>query len=191
MKVLLVSEGKHEDAGALDSLVRRLLSGEAEVIQDRVSRSDLHVHHGKGPGYFKRAVAWMREAQRQGFDALVLLIDEDHRPERITEITHAQAELRVVQVRRALGTAIHAFDAWMLADERCLSHVLDCTVQRQPDPEATADPKSACKALLRDSQSEMSQAQMCAAVAAAMDLATLEERCPRGFAPFAQRVRAL
>jgi hypothetical protein len=32
---------------------------------------------------------------------------------------------------------------------------------------------------------------MYAAVAEVVDLALLEQRCPRGFAPFAQRVRGL
>ncbi len=65
MKTLIVGEGAHErsDArdradthecsdepdrlGALASLVTRLSSHEMTITQDRVSRNDIHAHHGK------------------------------------------------------------------------------------------------------------------------------------------------
>jgi len=98
MKVLLVGEGASELAGALETLVRRLGLAEAEIAQDRVSRRDLHAHHGKGRGYFKRAVRWMLEAQKRGHDALILVIDEDGHPERSQEFADAQ---------QYTGTTIH------------------------------------------------------------------------------------
>lgn len=190
MRVLLVSEGKHERSGSLERLVRRLAPTELQLDQDRISRSDIHAHHDKGCGYFKRVIRWMLEAQHRGYEALILLIDEDHYPERVAEISDAQ-ESQLARLRRALGVAIHTFDAWMLADERCLARVLGCTIQRQPDPETIEAPKSACMALLARSGSQISQTQMYAAVMSLLELDALEARCPAGFAPFARRVRAL
>lgn len=134
MKVLLVSEGKHELSGSLESLVRRISSRELDVHHDRVSRNDIHTHRGKGQGFFKRAIRWLLEARKRGYEAIVLVIDEDGYAERTSEIKEAQYYSGVV-FPRAFGIAIRTFDAWMLADERALTTVLGCQIQRQPAPE--------------------------------------------------------
>lgn len=195
MKVLLVAEGKHERGkedrdGALEILVRRLHQGIAQCDLDRVSRSDIHAHHGKGQGYFKKALRWMLHAQEHGYDALVLVIDQDNTPERVQEITEAQNN-PLVALRRALGVAIRTFDAWMLADEEALTRVLGYAVSPQPSPEERSDAKGQCAQLLGQSQATMSQSEFYASVVREADLGTLERRCAKGFAPFAQRVRAL
>jgi hypothetical protein len=116
MKILLVGEGRHELAGALPALVQRFTSTDIQYDLDRVSRNDIHAHHGRGGGYFKKALRWIREAEKRGYDALILLIDEDNRPERTREIDDAQDHSTVTALPRALGVAIRTFDAWMLAD---------------------------------------------------------------------------
>ncbi|MCK4342775.1 MAG: DUF4276 family protein [Phycisphaerae bacterium] len=191
MKVLIVSEGKHELSGALKTLVQRLAPSIKQCDQDRVSRNDIHVHCGKTKGYAKRAVRWIREAQKRGYDALVLVIDQDNHPERTRELDEAQESGLTIRIRRALGVAIRTFDAWMLADERALGAVLGYIVDRQPSPERIADPKSRCLALLKGSKKRMTPSDMYSAVAEDTDLGTLEARCPKGFAPFAKRVRML
>lgn len=195
MKVLLVAEGKHERGkedrdGALERLVCRLHQGIAQCDLERVSRKDIHAHHGKGQGYFKKAVRWMKVAEEQGYDALVLVIDQDKALERVREITDAQNDQRV-PLRRALGVAIRTFDAWMLADERAVAYVLGYAVPTQRSPEEMSDAKGVCTQLLGQSQAAMSQSEFYASVAREADFGTIEQRCPRGFAPFAQRVRAL
>ncbi len=190
MKTLIVSEGKHELTGALKTLVERLSPTQMRCEQDRVSRNDIHTHHGKGDRYFKRAIRWMLEARKRGFDALILVIDEDGHSERVREITKAQ-EYGEVLLRRALGVAIRAFDAWMLADERALTETLGYDVPQQANPETIADPKGVCGDLLCRSERAMQQRAMYAGVARTTDLGKLEIRCPRGFAPFAKRVRDL
>jgi hypothetical protein len=195
MKVLLVAEGKHERGkedrdGALETLIRRLRQGIAQCDLDRVSRNDIHAHHGTGQGYFKKALRWMLEAKKRGYDALVLLIDQDNTPQRVQEITETQNDQNVA-LRRALGVAIRTFDAWMLADESALTRILGYSVPTQPSPEELSDAKSKCTQFLGASQEAMSQSAFYAAVAHAADLSTLERRCVRGFAPFAQRLRAL
>ncbi len=190
MKILLVSEGPSELNGALQNLVRRLGVMEDDIDIDRVSQRDVHAHHGKGKGYFKRAVRWMLEAQKRGCDALILVIDQDGRPERTREIDDAQQHAGTF-VYLALGVAIRTFDAWMLADEKALTNVLGVSVSRQPGPEGILDPKGVCRGLLDESGCSLRPTKMYAAIAEVADIAVLEKRCPKGFTPFAQRVRGL
>ena len=76
MKVLVVSEGKHElgsdaDSSPLVALTRRLLNREAEFIRMRVSSPVIRGHflRGKSTDYEKRALRWVKYAQQQEFDA--------------------------------------------------------------------------------------------------------------------------
>ena len=106
------------------------------------------------------------------------------------QITEAQNDQRVT-LRRALGVAIRAFDAWMLAEERALTRVLGYAVSPQRSPEEMSDAKGVCAQLLASSPTAMSQSECYAAMALAADLGTLARQCSQGFAPFAQRVRSL
>jgi hypothetical protein len=88
------------------------------------------------------------------------------------------------------GVAICTFDAWMLADEQALRIALATAVQRQKSPEMIKDPKRICQAL-RNQSRFAGLPDLYAAVADAIDVETLIDRCPKGFAPFAQRARQL
>lgn len=190
MRVLVVAEGKHEHFGALENLLRKLGANDAVFEQERLSNSRIHAFHGKGQGYFKRAIRWLLEAQKHGFNALILLADEDGDQERVEQMDKAQTTTQW-ECPRALGIAIRTFDAWMLADETALSKALNCQVSRQPDPESLTDPKGRCKDLLANSPNDIAQSGMYAAVCQAADISILIQRCPRGFKPFAERVRSL
>ena len=133
---------------------------------------------------------WLLEAEKRGFDALVFLIDEDGQRERTQQVGEAQ-ESALSRLPRAMGVAIRAFDAWMLADETTLTTVLRYAVTRQADPEAIRHPKQVCADLLASSQNQMTQREMYASVMAGIDVAILASRCPSGFRPFANRVRGL
>jgi hypothetical protein len=192
MKLLLVSEGKHElrnqgKPGALRILVERLLGCDCEIETRKVSDPAIIREIGKGDGMFKRAVAWMRFAMKHGFDALVLVIDEDGYRDRLQQIDEAQANT-VFTLPRALGLAIKSFDAWILAHEVAMSTVLGGTVNRQRDMESLRDPKTVCEDLCTH---QLSPSEFYARVAEAANLRDLESRCPRGFGPFAMRVRNL
>ncbi len=64
MTVLVVSEGKHEQSGALENLLKRL-GGDNSVFEfDQVSNKRIHAFHGKGKRYFKRAFGWLKEAEK-------------------------------------------------------------------------------------------------------------------------------
>lgn len=191
MRVLIVCEGKHEQRGALEAIVRRLNADLSSCDHDRISRRDLHAHHGAGQGLYKRAVRWMLEAQKRGYEAVVLLTDEDGHPERRVETEKAQAESELSLIRRAIGVAIRTFDAWILADEQALSLVLGRNIQRQPAPESINHPKATCAQLFASCRCESAPSQVYSEVLQCADLGLLEDRCPSGFRPFAARVRAL
>jgi hypothetical protein len=191
MRVLVVGEGKHEEA-ALRILVSRTNTKISDCDFDQISSPAVQTHRGKGEGFFKRAVAWVRAAQRRGYEALVLLIDEDGKSERRKQVDDAQAEMDVTaSFPRAMGIAIRSFDAWMLADEKALSQVLGSTINKQPDPEANTDPKSTCATLLDGSRRSLTQSEMYRGIAACVQLDQLEQHCPKGFGVFAARLRAL
>lgn len=192
MRALLVSEGKHEESGALEALVRRIVPRIDQCQWARVSDRRFQVQPGKGGGLFKRVVQWILEARRTGFDALVLVIDEDGYRERVRELDQAQAELnRTNHFPRALGIAIRSFDAWMLADETALSATLQCPIQRQPSPEDNRDPKASCRSLRESSPEEISLRDLYAKLGLCIDLQCLSDRCPKGFGTFAARLRSL
>ena len=194
MRTLLVGEGIHEigdDArvGALEVLVRRLGPLQIDEVRpwkDPVVRS----HRGQGGGVFKRAYRWIQWASEQGFDAVVVVIDEDGDRERARDFARAQDEADLT-LPRALGVAVRTFDAWMLADHVALSHVLHRTVDTQPDPEDVSEPKDRMLAIIAGSPGEDAARRVYAAIAERADIQALERRCPRGFCTFASRVRRL
>jgi hypothetical protein len=190
MRVLVVSEGKHELSGALENLLKKLGGVSDSLEFDRVSNNTIHAVHGKRQGYFKRAVRWLKEAEDRGANALILLIDEDGKSERIREIKDAQ-DYHQSRLPRAMGVAIRTFDAWMLADEKALTEVLGYNVNRQLDPETIRDPKQVCADLLADSDNGISQSEMYARVSCNINIDILCDRCQSGFKPFATHVRSI
>jgi hypothetical protein len=197
MKILLVSEGRHELAlgdpeCALGELVRRCLDRELEFERQKVSDAVVRTHQNKGKSlnYEKRVLGWVKYAQKMGYDALVLVIDRDRTPDREAGITSAQANT-LLALPRALGVAVEAFDAWMLADERALSSAFGQVVNRQRDPEKLAAPKVDFRQLIEDLQPPISQTELYFTIAKWVEIEELIRRCPRGFKPFFDRLQLL
>lgn len=197
MRILIVSEGIHELGdnnldGALVTLSSRLLNENVSFERKKVSSPEVrqHTQQGRGRRYEKRALGWIRLAEREGYDAIILVIDQDGDEERKQQFDQAQDDLRL-SLPRALGVAVKMFDAWMLADEQALSEVLGMHVDLPPNPESESDPKSRCESLRDEARSQLSLREMYAAIAERTDMERLKDRCPNGFTPFAQRVRTL
>ncbi len=146
--------------------------------------------HGKGKGMFKKAVGWILDAANRHCDALVFLTDEDGDRSRLRQMDDAQ-HWNGTNLPRACGIAIRKFDAWFLADETVLEEILGAHVDRQPEPEKTAEPKAQCRSLLENSKLVDSLGELYEQVAQCINVGTLSDRCPNGFAPFAERVQAL
>jgi hypothetical protein len=195
VKILIVSEGKHElgpdeGPGALGCLVRRLLGFPYSWEHKKLSSPDVRIQSGKGGLCYRRALAWIYEAARQGFHAIVIVMDQDGLPEREEEFQRAQ-DFSSIPLPRALGVAVRTFDAWMLPDQRALAVVLGYPARPCGDPEEIVHPKGDCEAMLVESGCGMSQSEFYAQVAGRIDLGILKRKCRRGFAPFAARVEAL
>src|SRR5262245_37837787 len=91
-RVLVVCEGPHEEA-ALHKLVDRLAAPHHFAFDwRRVSDAALIVAAGSGGPLYKRAMAWIRYAMRERFDAVVLVIDHDGFDDRVEPLTRAQNE---------------------------------------------------------------------------------------------------
>lgn len=190
MKILVVSEGRNELQGALVALVRRSLGRpDVEFETDEVKRQVGRIH-GSGDRFARKVLMWVREAERRGFDALVLVVDRDGDPERQKQFAVAQDDTRL-SLPRALGIAVETFDAWALADEVALSSVLSQSIQRQPDPESLRDAKTTCDDLIAKSDCGLGRSEVYARVASVVDLSVLAVRCPKGFGVFADRLQRL
>ncbi len=193
MKVLVVAEEAHEREGALPALIRRLNPAIKDVECEYANAAKVRAFRGKGDGFYKRALRWLIEAENRGHDALIFLIDRDGHKNRSQQMDKAQDNIEGTMLPRAMGVAVEAFDAWILADPRALSKVLGCNVQQQPDPETikAQTAKARCVELLGESQSGLRPREMYAEVLQTADLETLGKRCKRGFQPFAERVSNL
>lgn len=202
MKILLISEGAHEfgdslddpnKSGALAILVRKLLSCEAQftprIIQD--GRIRTHRTAGKGGGYFRLFVACIRCAEKEGFDAVVVVVDHDDEDrDRLQQAAAAQADDTVTKPR-AIGIAIRTFDAWMLADHVAVSGALSCRVDMIGSIESHKNPKEHFRQL-RDGAGQGGRVRdLYAKIAELARLDVLEKNCPAGFKPFADNVRSL
>jgi len=191
MKLLVVSEGKHEldadsETGALVELLRRMIptefSCERRKVSDRVVQQV--ALQGKSANYEKRLLQWLRYAEREGFDGLALVVDEDGETGRRKGIKNAQSQMALTSLPRAFGLAVRSFDAWMLADEKALSDVLGKKIDRSKNPEKISDPKRECKTLLDTCDNLFSQTDFYAQIAKSADLDCIAKRCPQGFVPF-------
>ncbi len=197
MKVLIVSEGNHElgphgEDGALKVLTRRMIAQEVSFATKNIRDKSVHrnIFDGIGSGLRKRIEGWIRHAERNHFDALVLVIDRDKDKRRISQLDKVQDDIRLA-LPRALGVAVRSFDAWMLADEAAISKALGFTVDTPKNPEANTDPKSDVESLCDRSELDLGLSQLYALIAQHARIDHLKRRCPIGFAPFAQRVEAL
>ncbi len=203
MRILVISEGNNElgrtgkDAvsGALIQLVKRVLTPllplEKFQIEQRDNRSFGVVTKKDwgtgGADYQRKAMSWIRKAQNEQFDAIVIVVDQDDASDRRKGLDAAQADNRLL-LPRAIGLAVKSFDAWMLADERAISNAIGRTVQRQKAPEDHNSPKNTMLGIVADSRA------MTDAYAKIADLANIETlctRCPKGFKPFRDRLAKL
>ncbi|MFV0443704.1 MAG: hypothetical protein ACK5Q5_09050 [Planctomycetaceae bacterium] len=200
MKVLLASEGSNEldydgDAGALAELVRPYLPIGTVIERIRIADPRLrrNVVKGKREGhYFKRLQRLLWLAEREEFDGVVAVVDEDGVRDRREGVSKANAD-QAFRIPRAFGVAIPTFDAWMLADESALSDVMNCKVQRQPDLETMkrTEPKSRVDGLNRLSDYSLTRTELYVQVAKKLDQKRLSQRCPLGFAMFRGLLLAL
>lgn len=194
MKVLLVAEGDHEHAGALARLVESILGFPVEFDPKTVRDLPLTAQvQGSKDKLKRKALSWVRHAQAGRHDAVVLVVDHDGDEDRHRQLREAQDEFSTeFYLKRAFGVAVRTFDCWMLADEVALKFATGKIVNRFADPEASTTAKGDCRSLLESSTLQSrSQGEFYADIARNIRPEELEKRCPKGFKPFADRVRKL
>jgi len=147
-------------------------------------------------GHGKRVIWAMRWAARERFDALVYVIDRDHK--RSAETIHAMQEGRDAAEKNtplpcAVGTPVEAFDAWFIADGKAVKEAAGDPGKTHPKPESlagkegTGDHPKDVAAVIFGSKAGLGDKY--AVVAQHVDFKQLARACPKGFAPFAEDVR--
>lgn len=195
-RIWVITEGKHEEDGALLHLIRRLIPNlddcdfEFDRWKNPRGRSRRFRSTERGDGIFKKFVAMLFDAEQYGFDAVIALVDCDRDRGRLHSVAKAQDEL-AAPVPRAFGVAVETFDAWFLADEKSLSTILETTISAQPDPESNSDAKTSIKSLRDESGSQLGLAELYSDLAQIFDTDLVARRCPKGFAVWKQRVEKL
>lgn len=203
MSMLLISEGNHEGSSqpelpqSLLTLVNKVLQKSPQDFHWRTVR-DLPVVRGKGKGCVLVGQRALHEAKTGGYEAVILVVDNDRCDERLEQMKAVQEQTTKYTTPRAFGIAVETYDAWMLADHQALGRVLNAYVPLLPLPENyqgrndTPDhPKEVCRKLMKDHQWQGNQPAFYQAVAQAADIEVLANRCPKGFKPFLDRLRQL
>ena len=132
-------------------------------------------------------MSWIRRAENEKYDAIVIVVDQDNAPDRRKGLDAAQADNRL-SLPRAIGLAVKSFDAWMLADEVAISAAIGKTVHKQKKPEDHKDPKDTMRGIVTDCDA---MTDLYAKIADQANIEMLCKSCPKGFAPFHDRLTRL
>ena len=222
VRLLVLSEGKHEigntqseltvggDLPALPTIIQRVLGCPKEVrftcrpfrTMGRARMRGRPVPESAGAkGFASKTKQSIEVARRERFDAVIILIDRDRRPdaERLGALQRGRDEMtHTTYPQCAVGTAVETFDAWMIVDGRAIglaggdaskSHLEPENLDGKP--ERPDHPKT--RALELFGKADVSDKYAC--VARELSLELLERGCPKGFCPFSkeleQRVKPL
>jgi hypothetical protein len=182
--------GREGVAGIAQILVRRLLSASSGRPTDTSGWGvGVLVRKHQGTGLPQKAHVAIKEAHREGFDGVVILLDRDGKRvggDRLSKLREGRrAAAMEVPTAAVVGIAIETIEAWLLADESAMSRAIGVSIPRQPDPE-TLDgakgtprhPKVVLAACLAQARvKEMRSADIKRRIAEEADLQILEARC--------------
>lgn len=194
--------GREESAGIAQIFVRRLLEGALGEAPDTSSwETGRFIRKHNGAGYPQKAFLAIKEAHREGFDGVIILVDRDGKTvggDRLAKLREGrQKAAQDVPMRAVVGVAIDTIEAWLLADEAAIRHAVGFPVDRQPDPETLDGAKGTPrhpKVLLEScvakaKASGLRSAEIKLKIAERASLEVVEKRCPAGFKRFAEEVR--
>ena len=208
LRVLLVGEGRHElgdrqeeflsgDAlGPLATLVCRIINRDETIrFFGRAGKRIRNVHRGKASSAWVKKVysaIWHAANDTDGhaFDAVVIVVDRDgeKNSNRLSHMKQGRDMFGASRFPCALGVAIEAFDAWMIADAQAIEAAGGDGDKAHASPEEIHRPKEEADAIF-GTRGGTGLGFRYAVVAGKADLACLESCCPQGFKPFADEVR--
>jgi hypothetical protein len=143
----------------------------------------------------KNATGAVVKAWEDGFAAVVVVIDRDRKSPTCTILpikAGRDAAVQIIGLPCAVGCAIEAFDAWMIADGKAIGAAGGDASISHPEPEKLKEkegtgqhPKYRAMRIFGGGQGLGAKY---AQVASAVDIDLLKTACPDGFAPFAKEV---
>jgi len=201
--VLLVGEGPHElgrprgevgpsdDLPPLATLVSRLLGRQDRPrFLCKPGKDIRNIHRGKmGSRYGKKAYSAIRYAQRKGLHAVVLLMDRDGpaNVSRLSDMREGRSQI-ATSFPCALGVAVEAFDAWMIADAEAIEAAGGDRSETTATPDSVRAPKDLADGIFGTRRGS-GLGPKYSIIAEHVDLSLLEKACPEGFGPFADEIR--
>ena len=206
-RIAVYGDGRHElgrDLGrelspdslpALPEFVHRLLRSPSHLTYTPKSFAAVPPVHARGHKYARKAQQAIRQAGRLQFAAAAILIDRDRQPDakRILPLREGRDAMSYSGFPPcAVGMAVEAFDAWMIADSKAVQAAGGDSAMTHPSPESLEGKEGTGKHP-KDVAAEVFGSKKAlggkyAVVAAKVDLSRLEEACPKGFRPFAAEV---
>lgn len=208
LRVLVLGDGRHElgtDLGrsldsdnlpALPRLVHRLMGCPAHVSYTCEPFHAVKPVHTRGHKYAKKVRRAIQLARQDGYQALAVVIDRDRKKDadRIVPLRDGRDAMASGSFPAcAVGMAVEAFDAWMIADGKAVRTAEGDPAKTHPKPESlagkegTGDHPKDMAAVIFGSKAGLGDKY--AVVAQHVDLDQLAKTCPKGFAPFAEDVR--
>jgi uncharacterized protein DUF4276 len=195
LKILVCGEGPNDigkyerppEDGTLQRLLAQLVDKELTFERLRIAHLGGRRKHG---GFAEKLKLALRELSHRECDALAYVVDGDRerdRDKRLREVRDKVSQGKLC----AVGVAIRAIEAWLLADETAVNSAFGGqTPKTTKDPEEISDPKESLRQWL-DAAGQSNYSLAYAELARHLRIEILEKRCPRGFGTFADEIRAL
>lgn len=166
MKIGICVEGSN-DNNACACLIEKLKDG-----------GEVHVREHRG--YFDlltKLTQTLEEFHFLGMNMVVVFADNDRNP---VNKRYQELMLKCNQMRHfpcAVGIAIQAFEAWMLADTRALNTVAGKNIKTTKNPETIKYPKDKLCQLICLSSLGLTKAELLENIVKAMNIDVVRRRC--------------
>lgn len=187
--------------GAIREFVFRSLEQTYGIPREAVELESIPLKHIRkhSGGYAGKVRAAMVQADTEGFDALVFVMDRDRDAGRPRELEKGRdaARLKQVTIPTAIGCCIETVEAWLLADPSAVSEVLGINSSEIPPNPETLDgkegsgqhPKDVMQRLQHAAPGESNWDEIYQEIAVKADLDRVARHCPRGFKPFLEELK--
>ena len=204
VRIIIFGEGDHElgarfgrvlcndNLPALPILVHRLLGCPKDVEYTCEHFASVPHVHGKGNKLRKKIQRAILQTKQEGYHAAVVVIDRDRRPNKERAVPLKQGRDLLANDPSppcAVGTAIEAFDAWMIVDGKAIGVAGGNAGRPYGAPEKLVGkegteehPKDVAASIFG---SGTGLAAKYAIIAKHTDLDVLAKCCPKGFGAFA------